>query len=279
MGYFYCFFTRVSNHYLKLYVTHLTVKIIILSLKVSKVMAGHSKWANIQHRKGRQDAKRGKIFTKLIKEITVAARMGGGDINFNPRLRAAVAAGKEENMPAENITRAIKRGTGELEGVNYEEIRYEGYGINGAAIIIDCLTDNKQRAVADVRHALNKNGGNLGTDGSVAFLFKHCGTLFFAPGNNEEQLMEKAIELGADDVINHDDGSMEIITSPSEYLTVKEGFDSSDINYELAELTMKPDIEVKFSGTDGEKMQKILDALEEIDDVQDVYTNASIGDD
>ena len=193
MGYFYCFFTRVSNHYLKLYVTHLTVKIIILSLKVSKVMAGHSKWANIQHRKGRQDAKRGKIFTKLIKEITVAARMGGGDINFNPRLRAAVAAGKEENMPAENITRAIKRGTGELEGVNYEEIRYEGYGINGAAIIIDCLTDNKQRAVADVRHALNKNGGNLGTDGSVAFLFKYCGTLFFAPSNNEEQLMEKAI--------------------------------------------------------------------------------------
>ena len=279
MGYFYCFFTRVSNHYLKLYVTHLTVKITILSLKVSKVMAGHSKWANIQHRKGRQDAKRGKIFTKLIKEITVAARMGGGDINFNPRLRAAVAAGKEENMPAENISRAIKRGTGELEGVNYEEIRYEGYGINGAAIIIDCLTDNKQRAVADVRHALNKNGGNLGTDGSVAFLFKHCGTLFFAPGNNEEQLMEKAIELGADDVINHDDGSMEVITSPSEYLTVKEGFDSSDINYELAELTMKPDIEVKFSGADGEKMQKILDALEEIDDVQDVYTNASIGDD
>jgi len=279
VGYFYCFFTRVSNHYLKLYVTHLTVKIIILSLKVSKVMAGHSKWANIQHRKGRQDAKRGKIFTKLIKEITVAARMGGGDINFNPRLRAAVAAGKEENMPAENITRAIKRGTGELEGVNYEEIRYEGYGINGAAIIIDCLTDNKQRAVADVRHALNKNGGNLGTDGSVAFLFKYCGTLFFAPGNNEEQLMEKAIELGADDVINHDDGSMEIITSPSEYLTVKEGFDSSDINYELAELTMKPDIEVKFSGVDGEKMQKILDTLEEIDDVQDVYTNASIGDD
>lgn len=279
MGYFYCFFTRVSNHYLKLYVIHLTVKITILSLKVSKVMAGHSKWANIQHRKGRQDAKRGKIFTKLIKEITVAARMGGGDINFNPRLRAAVAAGKEENMPAENITRAIKRGTGELEGVNYEEIRYEGYGINGAAIIIDCLTDNKQRAVADVRHALNKNGGNLGTDGSVAFLFKHCGTLFFAPGNNEEQLMEKAIELGADDVINHDDGSMEVITSPSEYLTVKEGFDSSDINYELAELTMKPDIEVKFSGADGEKMQKILDALEEIDDVQDVYTNASIGDD
>ena len=203
--------------------------------------------------------------------------MGGGDINFNPRLRAAVAAGKEENMPAENITRAIKRGTGELEGVSYEEIKYEGYGINGAAIIIDCLTDNKQRAVADVRHALSKNGGNLGTDGSVAFLFKHCGTFFFAPGNDEEKLIEMAIELGADDVVNHDDESIEVITSPSEYLSVKEGFDASDFSYEFAELTMKPDIEVSFSGTEGEKMQKILDALEELDDVQDVYTNASIG--
>jgi len=177
-------------------------------------MAGHSKWANIQHRKGRQDAKRGKIFSKLTKEITVAARMGGGDINFNPRLRSAVTAAKEENMPIDNITRAIKKGTGELEGVNYEEIRYEGYGINGAAIIIDCLTDNKQRAVADVRHALNKNGGNLGTDGSVAFLFKHCGIFFFAPGNDQDKLMEEAIELGADDVINHDDGSIEVITGP-----------------------------------------------------------------
>jgi YebC/PmpR family DNA-binding regulatory protein len=203
--------------------------------------------------------------------------MGGGDINFNPRLRAAVAAGKEENMPAENITRAIKRGTGELEGVSYEEIRYEGYGINGAAIIIDCLTDNKQRAVADVRHALSKNGGNLGTDGSVAFLFKHCGTFFFAPGNDEEKLIEMAIELGADDVVNHDDESIEVITSPSKYLSVKEGFDASDFSYEFAELTMKPDIEVSFSGTEGEKMQKILDALEELDDVQNVYTNASIG--
>ncbi len=242
-------------------------------------MAGHSKWANIQHRKGRQDAKRGKIFTKLIKEITVAARMSGGDINFNPRLRAAVAAGKEENMPAENITRAIKRGTGELEGVNYEEIRYEGYGTNGAAIIIDCLTDNKQRAVADVRHALSKNGGNLGTDGSVAFLFKHCGTFFFAPGIDEEKLMEFAIELGAEDIINHDDSSIEVLTSPSDYLPIKDGFDKSDFKYDLSELTMKPDIEVKLNGEDEEKMQKILDALEELDDVQNVYTNASLGED
>ena len=241
-------------------------------------MAGHSKWANIQHRKGRQDAKRGKIFSKLTKEITVAARMGGGDINFNPRLRSAVNAAKEENMPIDNITRAIKKGTGELEGVNYEEIRYEGYGINGAAIIIDCLTDNKQRAVADVRHALNKNGGNLGTDGSVAFLFKHCGIFFFAPGNDQDKLMEEAIELGADDVINHDDGSIEVITGPSEYLSVKEGFDNSDFKYEFAELTMKPDVEVKFNESDGEKMQRILDVLEDLDDVQNVYSNASIGD-
>ena len=241
-------------------------------------MAGHSKWANIQHRKGRQDAKRGKIFSKLTKEITVAARMGGGDINFNPRLRSAVTAAKEENMPIDNITRAIKKGTGELEGVNYEEIRYEGYGINGAAIIIDCLTDNKQRAVADVRHALNKNGGNLGTDGSVAFLFKHCGIFFFAPGNDQDKLMEEAIELGADDVINHDDGSIEVITGPSEYLSVKEGFSNSDFKYEFAELTMKPDVEVKFNGSDGEKMQRILDVLEDLDDVQNVYSNASIGD-
>ena len=241
-------------------------------------MAGHSKWANIQHRKGRQDAKRGKIFSKLTKEITVAARMGGGDINFNPRLRSAVTAAKEENMPIDNITRAIKKGTGELEGVNYEEIRYEGYGINGAAIIIDCLTDNKQRAVADVRHALNKNGGNLGTDGSVAFLFKHCGIFFFAPGNDQDKLMEEAIELGADDVINHDDGSIEVITGPPEYLLVKEGFSNSDFKYEFAELTMKPDVEVKFNESDGEKMQRILDVLEDLDDVQNVYSNASIGD-
>jgi len=239
-------------------------------------MAGHSKWANIQHRKGRQDAKRGKIFTKLIKEITVAARLGGGEINFNPRLRAAVAAAKEQNMPADNISRAIKKGTGELEGVNYEEIRYEGYGINGAAIIVDCLTDNKQRAVAEVRHAFSKNGGNLGTDGCVSFLFKHVGSIFFAPGANLDTIMEKAIELGADDVISNDDGSIEIITKPSDFLSVKEGFDEADIKYELAEVTMKPDTEVELNGSDAEKMQKILDALDDLDDVQEVYSNVVI---
>jgi len=239
-------------------------------------MAGHSKWANIQHRKGRQDAKRGKIFTKLIKEITVAARLGGGEINFNPRLRAAVVAAKEQNMPADNISRAIKKGTGELEGVNYEEIRYEGYGINGAAIIVDCLTDNKQRAVAEVRHAFSKNGGNLGTDGCVSFLFKHLGSIFFAPGANLDNIMEKAIELGADDVISNDDGSIEIITKPSDFLSVKEGFDEADIKYELAEVTMKPDTEVELNGSDAEKMQKILDALDDLDDVQEVYSNVVI---
>ena len=239
-------------------------------------MAGHSKWANIQHRKGRQDAKRGKIFTKLIKEITVAARLGGGEINFNPRLRAAVSAAKEQNMPADNISRAIKKGTGELEGVNYEEIRYEGYGINGAAIIVDCLTDNKQRAVAEVRHAFSKNGGNLGTDGCVSFIFKHLGSIFFAPGANLDNIMEKAIELGADDVISNDDGSIEIITKPSDFLTVKEGFDEAAIKYELAEVTMKPDTEVELNGSDAEKMQKILDALDDLDDVQEVYSNVVI---
>jgi YebC/PmpR family DNA-binding regulatory protein len=236
-------------------------------------MAGHSKWANIQHRKGRQDAKRGKIFTKLIKEITVAARMGGGDINFNPRLRAEA---KEENMPADNITRAIKRGTGELEGVSYEEIRYEGYGINGAAIIIDCLTDNKQRAVADVRHALSKNGGNLGTDGSVAFLFKHCGSLIFPPGTSEDQVMEAALEAGAEDIITDEDGSIEVITAPSDFTAVKEALESAGLKPVLAEVTMKPGNETVFTGDDAVKMQKLLDALEDLDDVQDVYTTAVI---
>jgi YebC/PmpR family DNA-binding regulatory protein len=239
-------------------------------------MAGHSKWANIQHRKGRQDAKRGKIFTKLIKEITVAARMSGGDVNFNPRLRAAVIEAKEENMPADNITRAIKRGTGELEGVSYEEIRYEGYGINGAAVIVDCLTDNKQRAVADVRHAFSKHGGNLGTDGSVAFMFKHLGSLVFAPGTNEDALMEAALEAGAEDIINNEDGSIEVITSPSDFPTVKEKLEEADFKSVFSEVTMKADNEVVFAGEDGVKMQKLLDALEELDDVQDVYTSAVI---
>ncbi|WP_137719736.1 YebC/PmpR family DNA-binding transcriptional regulator [Methylobacillus flagellatus] len=241
-------------------------------------MAGHSKWANIQHRKGRQDAKRGKIFTKLIKEITVAARLGGGDINFNPRLRAAVAEAKEENMPADNITRAIKRGTGELEGVSYEEIRYEGYGINGAAIIIDCLTDNKQRAVADVRHALTKYGGNLGTDGSVAFLFTHCGSLVFEPGTSEDAVLEAALEAGAQDVITDDDGSVEVLTAPADFSAIKEALEQAGFKAVFAEVTMKPGNETVFTGDDAVKMQKLLDALDDLDDVQDVYTTAVIED-
>lgn len=239
-------------------------------------MAGHSKWANIQHRKGRQDAKRGKIFTKLIKEITVSARMGGGDTAMNPRLRAAVAAAKEENMPSDNITRAIKKGTGELEGVNYEEIRYEGYGINGAAIIIDCLTDNRQRAVMDVRHALTKHGGNLGTDGSVAFMFKHCGQLVFEPGVSEDAVMEVALEAGAEDVIADEDGSIEVVTAPGDFVTVKEALEAGGLKAVMAQVTMKSLNEVVFTGDDAVKMQKILDMLEDLDDVQDVYTSAVI---
>jgi YebC/PmpR family DNA-binding regulatory protein len=239
-------------------------------------MAGHSKWANIQHRKGRQDAKRGKIFTKLIKEITVAARLGGGDAAMNPRLRAAVAEAKEENMPSDNITRAIKKGTGELEGVNYEEIRYEGYGINGAAIIIDCLTDNKQRAVMDVRHALTKHGGNLGTDGSVAFLFKHCGQIVFEPGVSEDAVMEVALEAGAEDIVTDEDGSIEVITPPADFVAVKEALEAAGLKPAVAEVTMKPTMETVFTGDDAVKMQKILDMLEDLDDVQDVYTTAVI---
>jgi YebC/PmpR family DNA-binding regulatory protein len=241
-------------------------------------MAGHSKWANIQHRKGRQDAKRGKVFTKIIKEITVSARLGGGEVNFNPRLRAAVALAKEENMPQDNITRAIKKGTGELEGVSYEEVRYEGYGIGGAAIIIDCLTDNKQRAVADVRHALTKNGGNLGTDGSVAFLFKHCGRIFFGPGTDENKVMEVALEAGAEDIINDEDGSIEVITPPNEFIQVKEALLKASLKIELAEVAMRPTLENALSGDDGVKMQKILDTLDDLDDVQEVYTTAVIED-
>lgn len=239
-------------------------------------MAGHSKWANIQHRKGRQDAKRGKIFTKIIKEITVAARLSGGDPAMNPRLRAAISEAKEQNMPSDNITRAIKKGTGELEGVNYEEIRYEGYGINGAAIIIDCLTDNKQRSVSDVRHALTKNGGNLGTDGSVAFMFKHCGTIVFAPGVSEDEIMEVALDAGAEDIVTDEDGSVEVITAPNDFIAVKEALTAAGFTPAMSEVTMKPENEVVFTGEEGDKMQKILDVLEELDDVQDVYTSAVI---
>ncbi len=237
-------------------------------------MAGHSKWANIQHRKGRQDAKRGKIFTRLIKEITVAARLGGGDVAANPRLRLAVDKAYENNMPKDNVERAIKRGSGELEGVNYEELRYEGYGIGGAAIMVDCMTDNKTRTVADVRHAFTKHGGNLGTDGSVAFLFTHCGQMAFAPGTSEEKLMEAAIEAGAEDVVTNDDGSFEVITAPNDLSTVRAALEKSGFKPELAEVTMKPTTETVLAGEDAARMQRLLDALEAVDDVQEVYTNA-----
>lgn len=239
-------------------------------------MAGHSKWANIQHRKGRQDAKRGKIFTRLIKEITVAARMGGGDANINPRLRMAVDKAKAESMPKDNIENAIKRGSGQLDGVNYEEIRYEGYGIGGAAVMVDCLTDNKQRTVADVRHAFSKYGGNMGTDGSVAFMFKHCGTLLFAPGTNEDKVMEAALDAGAEDVVSNEDGSIEVITAPNDFTAVKEALEKAGLKSEMAEVTMKASTETVFTGDDAMKMQKLLDALDDLDDVQDVYTSAAI---
>jgi YebC/PmpR family DNA-binding regulatory protein len=237
-------------------------------------MAGHSKWANIQHRKGRQDEKRGRVFSRLAKEITVAARMGGGDASFNPRLRLAVDKAKGVNMPADNIDRAIKKGTGELEGVTYEEIRYEGYGIGGAAVMVDCLTDNKTRTVADVRHAFNKYGGNMGTDGCVAFQFKHCGQMLFAPGTSEDALMEAALEAGADDVATNDDGSIEVLTDPYEYTTVKEALEKAGFMAEFGEVTMKPLNETELEGDDAARMQKLLDAIESLDDVQAVYTSA-----
>ena len=239
-------------------------------------MAGHSKWANIQHRKGRQDAKRGKIFTRLIKEITVAARLGGGDADSNPRLRLAMDKAYDNNMPKDNVERAIKRGSGELEGVNYEEIRYERYGIGGAAVMVDCMTDNRTRTVADVRHAFTKYGGNLGTDGSVAFLFKHCGQLLFAPGTDEAKLMDAAIEAGAEDVVSHEDGSIEVITGPAEFSTVRSALEKTGFKSEHAEVTMKPGTENALVGDDALRMQKLLDALEAVDDVQEVYTTAVI---
>lgn len=237
-------------------------------------MAGHSKWANIKHKKAAQDAKRGKVFTRLIKEITVAARLGGGDPDSNPRLRLAMDKAYDQNMPKDNIERAIKRGCGSLEGVDYEEIRYEGYGISGAAVMVDCMTDNRVRTVSDVRHAFTKYGGNLGTDGSVSFLFKHCGQLLFAPGTDEEKIMEAALDSGAEDVITHDDGSVEVITTPHDFIMVKNGLEKSGYKAELAEVTMKPSNEVNLSGEDAIKMQKLLDALENLDDVQNVYTTA-----
>lgn len=240
-------------------------------------MAGHSKWANIQHRKGRQDAKRGKIFTRLIKEITVAAKMGGGDPGMNPRLRLAVDKAYDNNMPKDNIERAIKRGAGGLDGANYEQIRYEGYGPSGAAVIVDTLTDNRTRTVAEVRHAFTKYGGNMGSEGSVAFLFKHVGQLLYAPGTNEDKLMEAALEAGADDVVANDDGSIEVVTSPYEFAKVKAALEKAGFKAELGEVTMKPANETDMAGEDAAKMGKLLDTLESLDDVQDVYTTAVLG--
>ena len=241
-------------------------------------MAGHSKWANIKHKKAAADAKRGKVWTRLIKEITVAARLGGADADSNPRLRLAIDKATDANMPKDNIQRAIQRGTGGLDGANYEEIRYEGYGIGGAAVIVDCMTDNRTRTVAEVRHAFSKHGGNLGQDGSVAFLFDHVGQLFFAPGTPEEALIEAALEAGADDVTTGDDGSIEVICPPHDFAKVKSALEAAGFKAELAEVTMKPQTDITLTGDDALKMQKLLDALENLDDTQEVYTNAVVDD-
>ena len=239
-------------------------------------MAGHSKWANIQHRKGRQDEKRGRIWTRIIREIMVAARQGGGDVDANPRLRLAIDKAKAANMPADNIKRNIDKATGNLEGVNYEEIRYEGYGIGGAAIIVDTMTDNRVRTVAEVRHAFSKHGGNLGTEGSVAFQFKHCGQLIFAPGTSEDQVMEIALEAGAEDVVTDDDGAIEVLTSPADFEAVKNALQAAGLVPEVAEVTLRADNTIALSGDDAAKMQKLLDVLEDLDDVQNVFHNAEI---
>lgn len=241
-------------------------------------MAGHSKWANVQHRKNRQDAKRGKIFTRLIREITVAARLGGGDPGSNPRLRLAVDKAYDNNMPKENVDRAIKRGSGGLDGASYEEIRYEGYGAGGAAVMVDCMTDNKTRTVADVRSTFTKHGGNLGGEGAVAFLFKHCGQLVFAPGTNEDRLMEAAIETGAEDVVTNDDGSIEVVTDPHAFVAVKRALEQKGFKAALAEVTFKPTAENAIKGDEAARMQKLIDALETLDDVQEVYTTAVLED-
>ena len=240
----------------------------------STVMAGHSKWANIKHRKERSDAKKGKIFTRLIKEITVAARLGGSDPAANPRLRLAVDKAREQNMPNDNIQRAVQRGTGDLEGVSYDEIRYEGYGVGGAAVMVDCLTDNRTRTVADVRHAFAKNGGNLGSDGSVAYLFKHCGQFVFAPGTGEDKVMEAALDAGAEDIVENEDGSVEVICAPADFDNVKRALDKAGLKPDFAEITMKPGMENVLDGEDAAKMRRLLDALEGLDDVQEVYTTA-----
>lgn len=237
-------------------------------------MAGHSKWANIQHRKGRQDAKRGKLWTKIIREVTVAARAGGADPDANPRLRLAWDKATAANMPKDNIQRAIARGAGGNDGDNYDEIRYEGYGVAGAAVIVDCMTDNRTRTVADVRHAFTKNGGNLGQDGCVAYTFKHCGQFLFAPGTSEDTVMEIALEAGADDVLTDEEGVIEVTCEPGLYAGIKAAFERHGLAPEMSDIVMKPENEVSLEGDDAQKMQKLLDALESLDDVQEVYTNA-----
>ncbi len=239
-------------------------------------MAGHSKWANIQHRKGRQDEKRGRIWTRLTREIIVAARNGGGDIAMNPRLRLAILNAKAANMPADNIKRNVDKATGNLEGVTYEEIRYEGYGIAGAAIIVDTMTDNRVRTVAEVRHAFSKYGGNLGTEGSVAFQFKHCGQLVFAPGTSEDAVMEAALEAGAEDVISDDEGAIEVLTAPADFEAVKNALEAKGLKPEIAEVTMRAENTVALSGDDAARMQKLLDMIEDLDDVQNVFHNAEL---
>src|SRR5437867_7575215 len=239
-------------------------------------MAGHSKWANIQHRKGRQDEKRGKAWTRVIREIMVAARQGGGDPGANPRLRLAIDKAKAVNLPADTVKRNIDKATGNLEGVNYEEIRYEGYGIGGAAIIVDCMTDNRVRTVAEVRHAFSKYGGNLGTEGSVAFQFKHVGQFVFAPGTSEDKVMEAALEAGAEDVITDDDGAIEVITAPGDFEAVKHALEGAGLKPDVAEVTMRAENTIELAGDDAQKMQKLLDVLEDLDDVQDVYHNAEL---
>lgn len=239
-------------------------------------MAGHSKWANIQHRKGRQDEKRGRIWTRIIREIMVAARQGGGDLSSNPRLRLAVDKAKAANMPADNIKRNIDKATGNLDGVTYEEIRYEGYGIGGAAIIVDTMTDNRVRTVADVRHAFSKYGGNMGTEGSVAFQFKHVGQIMFAPGTDEEKVMEIALEAGADDVITDDEGGIEVLTAPGDFEAVRDALQAAGFTADMAEVTMRPENTIALEGDDAARMQKLLDMIEDLDDVQDVYHNAEL---
>ncbi|MGZ5184861.1 MAG: YebC/PmpR family DNA-binding transcriptional regulator [Caldimonas sp.] len=239
-------------------------------------MAGHSKWANIQHRKGRQDEKRGKVWTRLIREIVVAARHGGGDLAMNPRLRLAVEKAKASNMPADTIRKNIDKATGNLEGIAYEEIRYEGYGIGGAAIIVDCMTDNRVRTVAEVRHAFSKYGGNLGAEGSVAFQFKHCGQFLFAPGTSEDKVMEAALDAGADDVISDADGAIEVLSSPTAFEAVQAAFEKAGLKPDHAEVTMRPENTVNLAGDDAARMQKLLDVIEDLDDVQAVFHNAEL---